>query len=657
MDGTSAKKSTSLETLVIQNITNVNDLKAKLNDIIKTGIEYEYDVSACLKTLLRSSDQDVIILCIQAIAELAKCEEKRETFAHKEVLEPIIEIVRQESTSDKAELLKQCFRALGNMCCDCDTSRKVILECNGVPVLVKLLENALDKGCQFEEVKIYACKTFQNFAIGGQEFSESIVQEGLLDLVKRVLEVELQKNDMNDDTVSTALLILSVVNDNTPEFLFEEEVNKIVLRILKETANVDISELCLEHLHVQAEHDTVKTLLANEGGLQLVCSRLEQLVQRHGADELNSGDSEVVAVMKQACDLIIIVLTGDDAMHILYNNGSGEVYEIMVKWLDSTNYNLLTTAILAIGNFARQDDYCVQMMQGKIFEKLLDIFELYNNFAVRVHQAPDDDYPVDKATVTKIQHAVLSALRNLSVPSANKRAAAAQGRAAPLLLSALPHVEDHHVAYKLLAAIRMLVDGQESVARQLAESSAALRAVSRWGGAAECAGAAGEAPRLLAWAVKQLRHSHWTHILQVEGCITSLVNMLVSCHSVMQNEAILALTLLALAALNRTTPQTEEPESDYEKSFITQIIESEIGKHVSVLIETNCAKMPLEVAENLLAFLDITSKKNKIALEYKEAKLQDSLQKFMDSRKDLGENLKSCLTEIITAISDNGNTD
>lgn len=61
----------------------------------------------------------------------------------------------------------------------------------------------------------------------------------------------------------------------------------------------------------------------------------------------------------------------DEAMHILYNNGVGEVYVTMVKWLESTNYNLLTTAILAIGNFARQDDYCAQMMQDKIFDKLL----------------------------------------------------------------------------------------------------------------------------------------------------------------------------------------------------------------------------------------------------------------------------------------------
>lgn len=55
----------------------------------------------------------------------------------------------------------------------------------------------------------------------------------------------------------------------------------------------------------------------------------------------------------------------------------GEVYMTMVKWLDSQNYHLLTTAVLAIGNFARKDDYCVQMMQDNIFDKLLGEYHLF----------------------------------------------------------------------------------------------------------------------------------------------------------------------------------------------------------------------------------------------------------------------------------------
>lgn len=131
--------------------------------------------------------------------------------------------------------------------------------------------------------------------------------------------------------------------------------------------------------------------------------------------------------------------------------------------------------------------------------------------------------------------------------------------------------------------------------------------------------------------------------------------MLIVCHSVMQNEAILALTLLAIESLNKKSPSNESPSDfDYEKSFISQLIKSEIGKHVAVLIETNNAKMPKEVAENLLAFLDITSKNNKLAFDYKEAKVNESLKKFCESRKDFSDDLKACINGVVASISDNG---
>lgn len=89
-----------------------------------------------------------------------------------------------------------------------------------------------------------------------------------------------------------------------------------------------------------------------------------------------------------------------------------------------------------------------------------DIFETYHKFSNLIDDEPESKHPIDSATVNKIQHGVTSALRNLSLPAANKRAAAAAGRAAPLLVAALPRVHSHLVAYKLLATLRMLLDGQ-----------------------------------------------------------------------------------------------------------------------------------------------------------------------------------------------------
>lgn len=80
------------------------------------------------------------------------------------------------------------------------------------------------------------------------------VQTQIPDLIRSILVTELNKDDMDDNMVTNAIMILSVINDNTPDFLFSPEVNSAVLRVLKDTANIEISELCLDHLHLQAEH-------------------------------------------------------------------------------------------------------------------------------------------------------------------------------------------------------------------------------------------------------------------------------------------------------------------------------------------------------------------------------------------------------------------
>ncbi|XP_068630816.1 GTPase-GDP dissociation stimulator vimar [Battus philenor] len=645
MDEKSTKKSNSFETLVIENASNINELKAKLHEIISAGKNYQYDVSPCLKSLINGSDKSLVLLSVQAISELAKCQVKRETYAQEDFVKCLLSILSKEITADTAELARQSCRALGNLCCDCDISRGVILENNGVATLLNLLRSCL-KDDSLQEIRLLVSKTLLNYAIGGQKFSESIVVDGAVELHKEILVCEREKEEMNDEAVVTTLLIFSVINDNMPEYLFPPNVNKTVMEVLRDTTNIEVSELCLEHLHTQAEHDSVKTLLATEGGVQLLCGRLEQLMQKHEAGDMNVEDVEVEAVVKQACDLIIIVLTGDEAMNILYNNGVGEVYLDMVRWLDSSNNYLLTTAVLAIGNFARKDEYCIQMMGDKIYDKLLDIFEAHHEMCLRLEREGEHEGErggQGSAAAARVQHGAVSALRNLSVPAHNKRAAGP--RACRTLLRALPAVRDHQLAYKLLAAIRMLVDGQESAARQLVCDAAALRAAARWARAGH-AGAEGEAPRLLARALRQVHALAAPRLLQVEGCVSSLVGMLVASHAVMQNEAILALTLLALETLRRK----EEEEEERERALVAQLLDAELGKHLSLLIETNCAKMPPEVAENLLAFLEFTCKNNQLACDYKQAKVVEALRKFAEARRDLSEAARRSVALVLATM-------
>lgn len=43
----------------------------------------------------------------------------------------------------------------------------------------------------------------------------------------------------------------------------------------------------------------------------------------------------------------------------------------MEDWLDSYDIDLLTTGVLALGNFARTDSHCIEMIRKGITKKLL----------------------------------------------------------------------------------------------------------------------------------------------------------------------------------------------------------------------------------------------------------------------------------------------
>lgn len=81
----------------------------------------------------------------------------------------------------------------------------------------------------------------------------------------------------------------------------------------------------------------------------------------------------------------------------------------------------------------------------------VDIFFLLISDILISHKSCEDDI--------RLQHAVLSTLRNLVVPQQNKPLAIERG-ILPVLTEMLPTVTQYHVVFKLLASLRMLVDKQ-----------------------------------------------------------------------------------------------------------------------------------------------------------------------------------------------------
>ncbi|XP_022236777.1 rap1 GTPase-GDP dissociation stimulator 1-like, partial [Limulus polyphemus] len=111
----------------------------------------------------------------------------------------------------------------------------------------------------------------------------------------------------------------------------------------------------LRHCVTDKLQDEVKLQLAELG----FCERLLKLMQKCQEGAYNG---ESYNILKTVCDLIILILTGDDSMEKLYNGGTTEVYKKTMAWITSDDENLQIGGALAAGNFARKDDPCIQIL-------------------------------------------------------------------------------------------------------------------------------------------------------------------------------------------------------------------------------------------------------------------------------------------------------
>ncbi|KAJ8915841.1 hypothetical protein NQ315_004654 [Exocentrus adspersus] len=287
-----------------------------------------------------------------------------------------------------------------------------------------------------------------------------------------------------------------------------------------------------------------------------------------------------------ACDLIVIVLTGDDCMYLLYNSGEGKVYLNMISWLDSDDVDLLSTGVLAVGNFARRDIHCIQMVKSGISKKLINLLSKYNEST--------------SVSDVKIQHALLSTLKNLVIPQQNKEQILQEGLID--VIYPMIKIDQYLVVFKLLGTFRMVIDGQESTALDLISRVDFLERLVYWCYNSDHFGVRGEVPRLLAWLVKNC-HSFkpFEKFISVKNTVKCVVEMIASNHAVMQNEAFYAINLLFIGC---GSTSTDEADNSPIQKLIEEVVDADIGKHLNFVITKYGEKMDQHSVDNLTVLLE-----------------------------------------------------
>ncbi|XP_074089122.1 rap1 GTPase-GDP dissociation stimulator 1-like isoform X3 [Macrotis lagotis] len=320
-----------------------------------------------------------------------------------------------------------------------------------------------------QDLLLHAGRAIGRICYGNKELQEELIEAGVISLLIKIL------TDFPESEPLVRVDLLALCNladlDAAKEALSKTKAAEELVKQLRRAENQERLEIIIEILQLLAENDSLKVQLV-EADVQSALMEILEQVQ-------DSSEVEAAGILKTISDLVISLLLGDESMQKLFANGTGLIYQKISDWLMSSNVQMQLTGALAVANFARNDSNCVKMVQLGIVHQLLDLLEKH----------------VDNGDVT-VQHAALSALRNLAIPVINKVQMLEEGvvkRIQMLLRSEMPPVQ-----FKLLGTLRMLIDGQGETAEMLGQDPALLNRLVQWCEDKDNVGVQGEANRLLA---------------------------------------------------------------------------------------------------------------------------------------------------------------
>uniref|UniRef100_A0A8C7HFA4 Rap1 GTPase-GDP dissociation stimulator 1 n=1 Tax=Oncorhynchus kisutch TaxID=8019 RepID=A0A8C7HFA4_ONCKI len=454
--------------------------------------------------------------------------------------------------------------------------RSPCVEAGLIPPLVQLLHS------KDHEVLLQTGRALGNICYDSHEGRSAVDLAGGAQIVAGHIKSLSQNTDPDNGKLLTVFcgMLMNYSNDN--DSLQAQLINMGVIPTLVKllglhSDNTALTEMCLIAFGNLAELESSKEQFASTN----IAEELVRLFQRQAEHEKKEMIFEVLAPLAE----------NDESMQKLFEGGKGSVFQRVLSWVPSHNHQLQLAGALAIANFARNDGNCIHMVESGIVQKLLELLDRH----------------VDEGNVT-VQHAALSALRNLAIPVVNKAKMLSAG-VSDTVLKFLPS-EMPPVQFKLLGTLRMLIDTQADAADQLGTNGKLVERLVEWCEAKDHAGVMGESNRLLSALI---RHSKSKDVVKtvIQGAgVKHLVVMATSEHMIMQNEALVALGLIAGLDLVGA-------EKDFVGAGLVQVLHKLLSDEMSapevkynsmVIICAVMGSEPLHKEVQGLAFIDVVSK-------------------------------------------------
>ena len=206
-----------------------------------------------LKLLATTTDNQLKIKLVKCIADITKTDSQRKHFTEKSIMSALIDLIDQWKTSPNMELIVQICRALGNIFYQNDDARDILITFNGDKSIIELLDISVD--CQNETNVLFItvrCGLISNYLVGGEVVAKRAMEHNIMDKIEAIVGECAVDVEKHEDLLLNILPPLSILTENVPDLNFNPPLNKELVKILAESKNPDIAEMCLDLLHYQA---------------------------------------------------------------------------------------------------------------------------------------------------------------------------------------------------------------------------------------------------------------------------------------------------------------------------------------------------------------------------------------------------------------------
>ncbi|KAG1473491.1 hypothetical protein G6F56_000924 [Rhizopus delemar] len=467
----------------------------------------------------------------------------------------------------------QALRVLGNLCFDNESNRKRVKEAGVISTVSPYLKS------QNKELVHFLCGFYLNSSMDYApiqiELSECGAAKALIELINT--------NNEDDGSMTMAIKILDglVAEDEARKMIADTfTVKRYIKKILHDLTTLDdldnLQNLLDTLLQIILDDDTLQNEIVDSEALDPLLDFLENT---DNEVDLDTEDKEKLQEIKKAVLRVVIYATSTDSkMNELYNNK--HVLSRFLEMMNSPIEVVQQCAVYALGNLARSDEHCIELVEKyKLSKYLLDLFQKTEN--------------------ATFQYAILGCLKHLCLPVPNKSVVSNDDCIriiAPMLSESKDMLKRNQ--FLTTGIIKLLCVGNYKNAVQVVNEGVLALIVS-FIKRVDDPGAKSEATRVLTNLIKTIWVEKNNNALRSKLLETSTIEPIIEliCTSqfpILKNDGIMALTLVfsdkenssnIVQVISLLTASTYEVEGKGKMSLI-QVLSNDICSNKIEVVRT-----------------------------------------------------------------------